>query len=93
MRSKHHFEMREYSIDVVNNEGDSYGFAKGRPYPIYPSKKGLNPDFFRDIISRSVSVPLSHYQLFFVLRFHISIFSSRNQLVFYFSFYSTCSNR
>lgn len=56
MRSKHHFEMREYSIDVVNNEGDSYGFAKGRPYPIYPSKKGLNPDFFRDIISRTLKI-------------------------------------
>lgn len=54
MRNKDHFEMREYSIDVVNNEGDSCDLAKGRPYPIYPSKKGLNADFFRDIISRFV---------------------------------------
>lgn len=56
MRNKDHFEMREYSIDVVSNEGDSCVFAKGRPYPIYPSKKGLNPDFFRDNISRALKL-------------------------------------
>ncbi|XP_042033793.1 ATP-dependent DNA helicase homolog RECG, chloroplastic-like [Salvia splendens] len=56
MRSKDHFEVREYSIDVVNNEGDSCDIAKGRPYPIYPSKKGFNPDVFRDIISRALKM-------------------------------------
>ncbi|XP_057765904.1 ATP-dependent DNA helicase homolog RECG, chloroplastic [Salvia miltiorrhiza] len=56
MRSKDNFEMREYSIDVVNNEGDSCVLAKGRPYPIYPSKKGLNSDVFRDIISRALKM-------------------------------------
>ncbi|KAG8366719.1 hypothetical protein BUALT_Bualt17G0108600 [Buddleja alternifolia] len=54
MRNKDHFEMREYNIDVLENEGDSCVYAKGRPYPIYPSKKGLNPDFLRDIISRAL---------------------------------------
>ncbi|KAL8471014.1 hypothetical protein ACS0TY_033547 [Phlomoides rotata] len=54
MHSKDHYEMREYSIDVVNEEGDSCVFAKGRPYPIYPSKKGLSAEFIRDIISRAL---------------------------------------
>lgn len=55
MRSKDHFEMREYNIDVLAGEDDSCVYAKGRPYPIYPSKKGLNPEFLRDIISRFAS--------------------------------------
>ncbi|KAL2546194.1 DEAD/DEAH box RNA helicase family protein [Forsythia ovata] len=54
MRCKDHFEMREYNIDVLKDEEDSSVYAKGRPYPIYPSKKGLNPDFLRDIISRAL---------------------------------------
>ncbi|KAK4484164.1 hypothetical protein RD792_011385 [Penstemon davidsonii] len=60
MRSKDHFEMREYNIDVLKDEGDSNVHAKGRPYPIYPSKKGLNPAFLRDIISRALkTLPIS----------------------------------
>ncbi|PIN25982.1 DNA helicase [Handroanthus impetiginosus] len=54
MRGKDHFEMREYNIDVLQDEGDSCVYAKGRPYPLYPSKKGLNPEFLRDIISRAL---------------------------------------
>ncbi|KAL8035027.1 hypothetical protein ABFX02_12G070400 [Erythranthe guttata] len=54
MSSKDHFEMREYNIDVVTEEGNSCIFAKGRPYPIYPSKKGLNPELVRDFISRAL---------------------------------------
>ncbi|XP_075522343.1 ATP-dependent DNA helicase homolog RECG1, chloroplastic/mitochondrial isoform X2 [Primulina tabacum] len=52
--SKDHFEMREYNIDVLKDEGDSSVCTKGRPYPIYPSKKGLNPEYLRDIISRAL---------------------------------------
>ncbi|XP_073144522.1 ATP-dependent DNA helicase homolog RECG1, chloroplastic/mitochondrial isoform X2 [Henckelia pumila] len=52
--SKDHFEMREYHIDVLKDEGDSSVYTKGRPYPIYPSKKGLNPEYLRDIISRAL---------------------------------------
>ncbi|KAL3830796.1 hypothetical protein ACJIZ3_019598 [Penstemon smallii] len=60
MRSKDHFEMREYNIDVLKDEGDSNVHAKGRPYPIYPSRKGLNPEFLRDIISRALkTLPIS----------------------------------
>ncbi|KAL0463478.1 UNVERIFIED_CONTAM: ATP-dependent DNA helicaseRECG, chloroplastic [Sesamum latifolium] len=54
MRGKDHFEMREYNIDMLNGEDDSCVYPKGRPYPIYPSKKGLNPEFLRDIISRAL---------------------------------------
>lgn len=55
MRTKDHYEMREYNIDVLEEERDSSLHAKGRPYPIYPSKGGLNPTFLRDIIARFVS--------------------------------------
>lgn len=54
MRTKDHFEMREYHIDVLEDENDSSYCAEGRPYPIYPSKGGLNPSFLRDIIARLV---------------------------------------
>lgn len=54
MRTKDHFEMREYNIDVLEDQEDSSFRAKGRPYPIYPSKGGLNPNFLRDIIARLV---------------------------------------
>ncbi|GER48785.1 ATP-dependent DNA helicase family protein [Striga asiatica] len=54
MRITDHFEMREFTIDVVTDKDDSCVLATGRPYPIYPSKKGLNPEFLRDIISRAL---------------------------------------
>nr|POF12511.1 atp-dependent dna helicase like recg, chloroplastic [Quercus suber] len=54
MRSEGHFEMREYNIDVIQEEQDSSFRAKGRPYPIYPSKGGINPIFLRDTIARAL---------------------------------------
>ncbi|KAL4612553.1 hypothetical protein ACB092_08G208600 [Castanea dentata] len=54
MRSEGHFEMREYNIDVLQEEQDSSFRAKGRPYPIYPSKGGINPIFLRDTIARAL---------------------------------------
>lgn len=71
MHSKDHFEMREYSIDVVNEDGDSCVFTKGRPYPIYPSKKGLSPEFIRDIISRFASGLLLTISVFLILFIYI----------------------
>jgi ATP-dependent DNA helicase RecG len=44
--------MREYNIDVLEDQEDSSIRAEGRPYPIYPSKGGLNPNFLRDLIAR-----------------------------------------
>ncbi|KAI4313787.1 hypothetical protein L6164_026740 [Bauhinia variegata] len=54
MRAKDHYEMREYNIDVLEEEKDLSFCARERPYPIYPSKGGLNPDFLRDIIARAL---------------------------------------
>lgn len=59
MPTKDHYEMREYNIDVLKDENDLSFHAKGRPYPIYPSKGGLNPDVLRDIIARFVSAMFS----------------------------------
>lgn len=52
MRSKNHYEMREYNMDVLQDEKDPSFCAQGRPYPIYPSKGGLSSNFLRDVISR-----------------------------------------
>ncbi|XP_051122239.1 ATP-dependent DNA helicase homolog RECG, chloroplastic isoform X2 [Andrographis paniculata] len=52
--SKDHFEMREYNIDLLKDKDDTCASAKGRPYPIYPSKKGVNPEILRDLISRAL---------------------------------------
>uniref|UniRef100_A0A5B7BBQ5 DNA 3'-5' helicase n=1 Tax=Davidia involucrata TaxID=16924 RepID=A0A5B7BBQ5_DAVIN len=54
MSRKDHYEMREYNLDVLEDEQDSSVRAKGRPYPIYPSKGGLNPNYLRDFISRAL---------------------------------------
>ncbi|XP_028089967.1 ATP-dependent DNA helicase homolog RECG, chloroplastic [Camellia sinensis] len=54
MRTKGHYEMREYNLDVLEDEQDSSAHAEGRPYPIYPSKGGLKPNFLRDIISSAL---------------------------------------
>lgn len=48
-----HYEMREYTLDVIENEEDSSIPEKGRPFPIYPSKGSLKPQFFREIITRA----------------------------------------
>ncbi|XP_054809412.1 ATP-dependent DNA helicase homolog RECG, chloroplastic [Prosopis cineraria] len=54
MRAKNHYEMREYNLDVLEDGNNSSFCAKERPYPIYPSKGGLNPDFLRNIITRGL---------------------------------------
>lgn len=58
MRSNNHYEMREYNIDVLKDEDDLSLRAKGRPYPIYPSKGGLNASLLRDTIARFVPLSL-----------------------------------
>ncbi|XP_019461520.1 PREDICTED: ATP-dependent DNA helicase homolog RECG, chloroplastic isoform X2 [Lupinus angustifolius] len=54
MRSRDHYEMREYNIDVLEDGKDLSFCARERPYPIYPSKGGLKPLFLRDIIARAL---------------------------------------
>lgn len=56
MQAKDHYELREYNMDVIRDEHDSSSCAKRRPYPIYPSKNGLNPNSLRNIVSRTLQV-------------------------------------
>ncbi|XP_022150022.1 ATP-dependent DNA helicase homolog RECG, chloroplastic isoform X2 [Momordica charantia] len=56
MHSEDHYEMREYNIDILQDEKEVSFCAKERPYPIYPSKRGLNPTFLRDIIARGTEI-------------------------------------
>uniref|UniRef100_A0A2P2LYI8 DNA 3'-5' helicase n=1 Tax=Rhizophora mucronata TaxID=61149 RepID=A0A2P2LYI8_RHIMU len=56
MHTKDHYEIRDYNIDVVKDCGDSSLHAESKPYPIYPSKGGLSPDFLRNVIARAVQV-------------------------------------
>ncbi|KAJ6431718.1 hypothetical protein OIU84_019073, partial [Salix udensis] len=73
-----HYEIREYNIDVLKDREDSSFTVEERPYPIYPSKGGLNPDFLRDTISRVVRalvadvdpIPKEIIQEFGLLRLH-----------------------
>ncbi|KAJ9708397.1 hypothetical protein PVL29_000441 [Vitis rotundifolia] len=60
MRTKDHYEMREYNLDLIEDDQDSSVCPNGRPYSIYPSKGGLNSNFLRDIISRALhSLPVN----------------------------------
>lgn len=52
MRTEYHYEIREYNLDLIQDDGDESTCAEGRPYPIYPSKGGLNPKLLGDIIAR-----------------------------------------
>jgi hypothetical protein len=68
-----HYEIREYNIDVLEDREDSSSIVEGRPYPIYPSKGGLNPDFLRDTISRFCAIPF--FVVWHLLSFKDSPFS------------------
>ncbi|XP_043693969.1 ATP-dependent DNA helicase homolog RECG, chloroplastic isoform X1 [Telopea speciosissima] len=54
MPKKDHYEMREYNIDVLEDEKKPDIHGDVRPYPLYPSKGGMNPALVRDIISRAL---------------------------------------
>lgn len=56
MHSINHFEMREYNIDRLEETEEHHAHVEKRPYPLYPSKAGLNPCFFREIISRALKI-------------------------------------
>lgn len=53
MHAKDHYEMREYNMDVIPDGNASNASGTERPYPIYPSKGGVNPNILKSIISRS----------------------------------------
>ncbi|XP_071926514.1 ATP-dependent DNA helicase homolog RECG1, chloroplastic/mitochondrial-like isoform X2 [Coffea arabica] len=56
MRTKDHYEMREYTLDTLQDEEDSSTCGKETLYPIYPSKGGLKPNYLKDIISRGLQI-------------------------------------
>ncbi|OAY76988.1 ATP-dependent DNA helicase RecG [Ananas comosus] len=56
MRSKGHYEMREYSIDMLEEEEEHHAQLERRPYPLYPSKAGLKQSFLGDVISRALKI-------------------------------------
>lgn len=55
MRQENHYEMKEYTIDNLEKD-QPHAYAERRPYPLYPSKSGMDPSFLRDIISRAVKL-------------------------------------
>ncbi|KAM0932971.1 putative DNA helicase [Dioscorea sansibarensis] len=56
MKLKNHYEMREYNIDILEDEEEKHAHLECRPYPLYPSKAGLKPTYFRDIILRALKI-------------------------------------
>ncbi|KAL1828958.1 hypothetical protein ACET3Z_007370 [Daucus carota] len=56
MHAKDHYEMREYNMDVIPDGNASNASGTERPYPIYPSKGGVNPNILKSIISRVLQV-------------------------------------
>ncbi|XP_042437359.1 ATP-dependent DNA helicase homolog RECG, chloroplastic-like [Zingiber officinale] len=49
-RTEDHYEMREYNVDTLVEEGNVN--LQRRPFPLYPSKAGLDQKIFSDMISR-----------------------------------------
>jgi len=39
-----HYELKEYTIDGLEGEGEQSSMLDRRPHPIYPSKAGLKPN-------------------------------------------------
>ncbi|KAG9450085.1 hypothetical protein H6P81_010050 [Aristolochia fimbriata] len=56
MRMEDHYEMNEYTIDMLNKEAESNLQGEARPYPVYPYKGSLSPNFFKDILLRALKV-------------------------------------
>ncbi|XP_057970824.1 ATP-dependent DNA helicase homolog RECG, chloroplastic isoform X2 [Malania oleifera] len=78
MNMKDHYEIREYNLDVIEDGRNSSVCAKERLYPIYPSKRGVKPNFLQDMISRVLQalpinvdpIPKAITQDFGLLRLH-----------------------
>lgn len=49
-----HYELKEYTIDGLEGEGEQSSMLDRKPHPIYPSKAGLKPSLLGLSISRSV---------------------------------------
>lgn len=47
-----HYELKEYTIDTIEGEGEHSTMLDRKPHPIYPSKAGLKPSLLGLSISR-----------------------------------------
>jgi ATP-dependent DNA helicase RecG len=47
-----HYELKEYTIDAIEGEGEHSTMLDRKPHPIYPSKAGLKPSLLGLSISR-----------------------------------------
>jgi len=47
-----HYELKEYTIDGLEGEGEQSSMLDRRPHAIYPSKAGLKPNLLGLSISR-----------------------------------------
>ncbi|PUZ77313.1 hypothetical protein GQ55_1G360800 [Panicum hallii var. hallii] len=51
-----HYELKEYTIDGLEGEGEQSSMLDRRPHPIYPSKAGLKPNLLGLSISRALKL-------------------------------------
>jgi len=51
-----HYELKEYTIDGLEGEGEQSSMLDRRPHPIYPSKAGLKPNLLGLSISRALKM-------------------------------------
>uniref|UniRef100_A0A0E0CQI7 Helicase C-terminal domain-containing protein n=1 Tax=Oryza meridionalis TaxID=40149 RepID=A0A0E0CQI7_9ORYZ len=54
--TKDHYDLREYTIDMLEEEEQQYTLLDRKPYPIYPSKAGLKPSLLSLSISRALKM-------------------------------------
>ncbi|KAF8750149.1 hypothetical protein HU200_012397 [Digitaria exilis] len=51
-----HYELKEYTIDGLEGEGEQGSMLDRKPHPIYPSKAGLKPSLLGLSISRALKL-------------------------------------
>ncbi|AQK74115.1 ATP-dependent DNA helicase homolog RECG chloroplastic [Zea mays] len=51
-----HYELKEYTIDAIEGEGEHSTMLARKPHPIYPSKAGLKPSLLGLSISRALKI-------------------------------------
>ncbi|XP_052144812.1 ATP-dependent DNA helicase homolog RECG, chloroplastic [Oryza glaberrima] len=54
--TKDHYDLREYTIDMLEEEEQQCTLLDRKPYPIYPSKAGLKPSLLSLSISRALKM-------------------------------------
>ncbi|KAG8059662.1 hypothetical protein GUJ93_ZPchr0002g26208 [Zizania palustris] len=54
--ANHHYDLKEYTIDMLEEEEQQCTLLDRKPYPIYPSKAGLKPSLLSISISRALKM-------------------------------------